>query len=786
MGVLRIAGGMKRADPDKTESQILMRAMRDTNLPKFVAADFGIFLGLIQDLFPKVDSAAVTNPELTKGIKEVIASASDNTRKLQPEENFVVKCVNLSDMMGVRHCVFVLGCAGSAKTELWKTLADAQTLLKTGGGRTVYSTLNPKSVTSNDLYGYVHPVTKEPYDGIIAKIMREYSSSPSENPKWVILDGDIDAEWIESMNTVMDDNKVLTLVSNERIPLTSPMRLIFEISHLRNASPATVSRAGVIYLNEYDVGWRPFVQARPSLDSVMLPPAAHPLTWVEAVGDQKVQTILEQLFDQFVQPTLDMIRKEKWEHVTPIRDFAMVQVICRILEAVLTPENVPPQSENLKDVYEAYFQFAAVWAIGGGFGSDKGADFRKSFDLYWRSEFSKTALKFPDEGSVFDYYIDPSSKKNEPKRCLHWREIVPSYTHDPTEAYARIMVPTLDTTRIMYLSDMMLQLKKPVMLVGNAGSAKTVILNSLLRSLDDEKWMFYNISFNSFTLASDLQFMLEAPLEKKTGSMFGPPGTKKLIYFIDDFNMPTPDKYGTQSAIALLRQQTDYGGFYDLKKLSMKKLENVQYVGAMNPTAGSFFIIDRMQRHFMTLATPFPEGDVLKHIYVNIMTGHASIFKPEIKNMVPNLVNAAVAAHMSVADQFLPTAVKFHYQWNLRALASVFQGLVATSPITIKTPFDMARLWIHETSRVYGDRMVSESDVERFQEVIVKSAKAHLNDLPQEDLLKFPNLWATFVEEAEGDQKLYLPLNDMEHLSRLLEKQLTVRSSPSPALETTP
>ena len=80
--------------------------------------------------------------------------------------------------------------------------------------------------------------------------------------------------------------------------------------------------------------------------------------------------------------------------------------------------------------------------------------------------------------------------------------------------------------------------------------------------------------------------MLESPLEKKTGSIFGPPGTKRLIYFVDDVNMPTPDKYGTQSAIALLRQQVDYGGFFDLKKLTMKKLENVSYVGAMNPTAG--------------------------------------------------------------------------------------------------------------------------------------------------------------------------------------------------------
>lgn len=62
---------------------------------------------------------------------------------------------------------------------------------------------------------------------------------------------------MQSMNTVMDDNKMLTLASNERIPLTATMRLLLEINHMNHCSPATVSRGGVIYINAEDVGWRP-------------------------------------------------------------------------------------------------------------------------------------------------------------------------------------------------------------------------------------------------------------------------------------------------------------------------------------------------------------------------------------------------------------------------------------------------------------------------------------------------------------------------------------------------
>jgi len=93
--------------------------------------------------------------------------------------------------------------------------------------------------------------------GLLSLIMRDLANLMHECPKWIVLDGDIDPKWIESLNTVMDDNKVLTLASNERISLTPSMRLLFEISHLKTATPATVSRAGILYINPGDLGWNP-------------------------------------------------------------------------------------------------------------------------------------------------------------------------------------------------------------------------------------------------------------------------------------------------------------------------------------------------------------------------------------------------------------------------------------------------------------------------------------------------------------------------------------------------
>lgn len=123
----------------------------------------------------------------------------------------------------------------------------------------MYVDLDPKVVSTNELYGVVLLATREWKDGLLSKTMRTLSQMPDTNPKWIILDGDLDANWIESMNSVMDDNKILTLASNERIVLKPHMRMIFEIRDLRFATPATVSRAGILFISDsFGTQWRSY------------------------------------------------------------------------------------------------------------------------------------------------------------------------------------------------------------------------------------------------------------------------------------------------------------------------------------------------------------------------------------------------------------------------------------------------------------------------------------------------------------------------------------------------
>eukprot|EP00762_Andalucia_godoyi_P000343 ANDGO_03199.mRNA.1 Dynein beta chain len=741
--VLVIAGSLKRAEPSLSEELILMRALRDTNMAKLARDDIEIFKGLISDLFPNMDLPPKVDPDLEKAVRE----ATEGSR-LQPGENdmFILKAIQLKELLDVRHSVFVLGPGGAGKSAVWKTLAKALTLR---GQRTQFQVLDPKAITSDELYGYIHKVTREWKDGILSVVMRNFAdaSKANKNPKWIVLDGDIDPEWIESMNTVMDDNKVLTLASNERIPLTPSMRMLFEISHLKNATPATVSRAGILFLNETDVGWEPFKDS-----------------WIEG-REEKERGILDTLFSTYVTPILRWIRVSG-RHIIPRSTFNMIQTLCRMLEGLLKKAGI--NYEAGKDVYEMYFVYACVWSFGGALDADNQTDFRLSFSNWFKKEFA--AVKYPDAGTVFDYFVEQVG--GQPKLSA-WVDQVSKYVHNSDVSFGNIVVQTVDTVRLTALMNMLQDMQYPVMFIGTAGTGKTTIVKEKLNNLNDD-YCSCTINFNSNSRSIAVQSIMESMLEKKAGIQYGPPGRKRLIFYVDDLNMPNPDKYGTQSAISFLRQHMDYGFWYDRGKIQKKEVTGCQYITSMNPKAGSFTVDDRFQRHFAMFSCFSPSTENLKTIYFQILDAHLQNgFSDEVCKLSEKVVDCCIDLHTKVARNFLPTAIKFHYQFNLRELSNIFQGILRSRSSHYAEPQMFMRLVVHECTRVYNDRLVEASDTSRFQELLRESSKKFFDDQNQDELLKEPIVFTSFIQKGiSEDDRIYVPVKDFPTLRRVLNEKL--------------
>lgn len=157
----------------------------------------------------------------------------------------------------------LVGTSMSGKSTCWKILKNTlNTLSKVNSKypQVKYEVLNPKAVDLKELFGFMD-MNGEWHEGVLSSMMSRLCKEESEAQRWMILDGPVDTLWIESMNTVLDDNKVLTLLNGDRINLPPQVGLIFEVEDLAVASPATVSRAGMVYLNLNDLGWRPYFQS---------------------------------------------------------------------------------------------------------------------------------------------------------------------------------------------------------------------------------------------------------------------------------------------------------------------------------------------------------------------------------------------------------------------------------------------------------------------------------------------------------------------------------------------
>lgn len=708
--VLTAAGNLKRRYPNENEYILMLRSINDVNLAKFLSQDLPLFEGIASDLFPGVK---LPEPDYASLLQALNNQAQ--LMNLQFTSYFCMKVIQLYEMVNVRHGLMIVGLPFAGKTSAIKVLAAALTELAhkqlMNENEVLIYTLNPKSINMRQLYGSYDEVSKDWQDGVLAAGYKEFAKNESNQRKWMHFDGPVDAIWIENMNTVLDDNKKLCLTSGEIIAMSNNMNLIFEPMDLAVASPATVSRCGMVYVEPERLGWEPLFE---SWRNVSLPK-----TFFE---NEELE--VNMLVEWMVEPTLRQI-ETKMKLTAPMMRQNLVMSLLKLFGDSLKFFNEQTVFEAIEEkerikIIDCLFVFSMVWSLGAAVVSHD----RRTFTIWLRrligldvaeikNKGKKITPSIPENGSFYDYiYII------EQRNWRHWTEA--EITDINAEIPAKILpneiiVATVDTVRYTYLLEKMILANIPHLFCGGTGTGKTVYVKDvILNKLSQTKFINAEIGFSAQTTANQVQDTIDSKVDCRRGrGTFGPPPEKICVIFIDDLNMPEKESYGAQPPIEILRQLLDQGGWYERKDNSMKKIIETRFVSAMGPPGGGrTFITPRFQRHLSMISLADFEDDTLLRIFSSILHWFFTNFKfsENVTKVENKIVQATRDVYKTAMEKLLPTPLKSHYTFNLRDFSKVILGICMADSHSITETDEVIRLWVHEILRVFGDRLVDDVD----------------------------------------------------------------------------
>ncbi|KAI3378322.1 hypothetical protein SNEBB_011029, partial [Seison nebaliae] len=760
------------------EQEILIQSVMESFVPRLVADDLPLLHSLLGDVFPGVEYMRADLNELRKHIEDVcnerfLISADPDSIDI-PGAKWTEKILQLYQITQLNHGLMLVGPSGSGKTCAWKALIEA--LRRYEGIDGCSYVIDPKAISKDNLYGFMDQNTREWTDGIFTHILRKIIDNVRgelNKRQWIIFDGDVDPEWVENLNSVLDDNKLLTLPNGERLSLPPNVRIMFEVQDLKYATLATVSRCGMVWFSEDTVDLNMLCEEY--LGRLRSIP-------IESINDNfnnnknnnnnlkkndenenidssntiQLQRECAGIYEPFFKSNgilvkaLEYSKEKVLNHIMDFTEqralnsfFSLLnQSVRNIIQYNEQHDEYPLSSQCMTEYLSKYFVIAMIWSFTG----DSVLKSRYELGEYLRTILTIDLPSNSDGESIIDYEVEIQSGK-----WLPWSRRVPQIEIETHRIDAPdVVIPTIDTVRHETLLYTWLHEHKPLLLCGPPGSGKTMTLFSALRALPDMEVI--GLNFSSATTPELMLKTFDHYCEyRKTpnGLVLAPQhATKWIVLFCDEINLPDEDKYGTQRIISFIRQLVESGGFYRTSDHSWVTLERIQFVGACNPPTdpGRKPLSHRFLRHVPIVYVDYPGKTSLQQIY--------GTFNRAILRLQPSIKSFAELLTCAMVDLFLESQERFtvdmqpHYIYSPREMTRWFRGIYeAIRPLNDVNGEGLVRLWAHEALRLFQDRLVHEEERRWTDEKIEEIAKKYFGmKVNLDEALKRPILFSNWLQ----------------------------------------
>ncbi|XP_050986096.1 LOW QUALITY PROTEIN: cytoplasmic dynein 2 heavy chain 1 [Labeo rohita] len=677
--VLRGCGSLlqlqRQSNNPLKESGLVVQALRLNTMSKLTFTDSSRFDALVKDVFPSVDFKDVEYEMLKSALLAVYEEA-----RLEIIPSQIKKALELYEQLRQRMGVVVVGPSGAGKSTLWRMLRAALGKMS----RVVKQyTMNPKAMPRQQLLGHIDMDTREWSDGVLTSSARQVVREPQEVSSWIICDGDIDPEWIESLNSVLDDNRLLTMPSGERIQFGPNVNFLFETHDLSCASPATISRMGMIFLSDEDTDVGSLVKS-----------------WLKR-EDEDNRMNLENWLNDYFHRALDWVLKQS--------DFVVdTSLVGTVLNGL----------SHLRGVRErGQFVVGLIRGLGG------------NLTLKCRQEFAKEVLSWarespPDPRKPLDTYYNPASGR----LCAYELQRGEGVSADDLNNPHNLpVIHTPDTQRGLDLFTPWLSSnhRQPFLLVGPEGCGKGMLLRCAFSQLRSTQVAVVHCSAQTSS-RHVLQKLSHTCLviSSNTGRVYRPKDCERLVLYLKDINLPKPDKWGTSNLIAFLQQVLTYQGFYD-ENLEWVGLENIQIVASMSAggAVGRHTLTSRFTSIVRICTIDYPDREQLQTIY-------GAYLKPVLQRTLGNdpTWSSAGKIHQlasSLVQVYEQVKAKFsvddhsHYLFTPCLLTQWVLNLLRYDLSAGKSALDsVLEAVAYEARRLFRDRIVSSKDLNVFDNIL--------------------------------------------------------------------